>query len=52
MIFVEGTEKAINGYIKLLTKRIDWNKVQVDETTNTEEKLQQKNSCYLVWKVK
>lgn len=44
MVVVEGGRKAINGYIKLMTRRIDWNSTVVEEKTNSEP-----NECVLVW---
>jgi U4/U6 small nuclear ribonucleoprotein PRP3 len=50
MVVVEGGQKAIKKFKKLLLKRIDWNKTVNEEEKDTNHKEnKQENSCELIW---
>lgn len=52
MVVVEGGQKAIKKFKKLLLKRIDWNKTVNEEEKDTNHKEnKQENSCELIWEV-
>ena len=54
LVVVEGGKKAIKGYIKLMTKRIDWNGdldaiPEEEKEKKREEYSNGTNACALVW---